>query len=92
MLRAGSPVEMVVNGNARPATAKPVSEEQIMNLLGEALGATYAPGVSGQRTYQYASPAGMASVEVRFRVVASPAVTVTGAVATASSPLYSVAV
>jgi twitching motility protein PilT len=64
VLRAGSPIELVIGGASRPATSKPVSEEQIMSLLAEALGATYAPGVSGQRTYQYASPGGSAAVEV----------------------------
>ena len=64
VLRAGAQVELVVNGSARPATSKPVSEEQITTLLTEALGATYAPGISGKRTYRYSSPAGGAAVEV----------------------------
>jgi twitching motility protein PilT len=64
LLRPGSPVEMVIGGNPRPATNKAVSEEQIMSLLAEALGADYAPGVSGRRTYPYDSPAGQASVQV----------------------------
>jgi twitching motility protein PilT len=64
VLRAGSPIELVIGGASRPATSKPVTEEQIMNLLAEALGATYAAGISGHRTYQYASPGGMAAVEV----------------------------
>jgi twitching motility protein PilT len=64
LLRPGSPVEMVIGGNPRPATNKAVSEEQIMSLLSEALGADYAPGVSGRRTYAYDSPAGHASVQV----------------------------
>jgi hypothetical protein len=62
VLRPGTPVQMVVGGASRPATAKPVSEEQIMGLLSEALGASYAPGVSGKRTYPYGSPAGAAAV------------------------------
>jgi twitching motility protein PilT len=64
VLRPGTPVQMVVGGASRPATAKPVSEEQIMGLLSEALGASYAPGVSGKRTYPYGSPAGAAAVQV----------------------------
>jgi twitching motility protein PilT len=64
VLRPGTPVQMVVGGAPRPATAKPVSEEQIMGLLSEALGASYAPGVSGKRTYPYGSPAGAAAVQV----------------------------
>ena len=35
-----------------------------MGLLSEALGAAYAPGVSGKRTYPYDSPAGPASLQV----------------------------
>ncbi len=64
VLKAGAPVELVVGGVSRPATSKPVSEDQIMTVLAEALGATYAPGVSGHRTYQYSSAAGAAAVEV----------------------------
>ena len=44
MLRPGTPVQMVVGGASRPATAKPVSEEQIMGLLSEALGAVVRAG------------------------------------------------
>jgi twitching motility protein PilT len=64
VLRPGTPVQMVVGGASRPATAKPVSEEQITGLLSEALGASYAPGVSGKRTYPYGSSAGPASLQV----------------------------
>ena len=64
VLRAGAPVQMVVGGTARPATNKPVSEEQVMQLLLEALGNAYAPGVSGKRTYPYQSPLGPASLQV----------------------------
>jgi twitching motility protein PilT len=64
VLRAGSPIELVVGGASRPATSKPVTEEQIMNLLTEALGAAYAAGVSGHRTYKYASTTGQAEVDV----------------------------
>jgi twitching motility protein PilT len=64
LVRAGSPVQMVVGGNPRPATNKPVSEDQITQLLVEALGAAYAPGVSGKRTYPYQSAHGTASLQV----------------------------
>ena len=64
VLRPGTPVQLVVGGAPRPATSKPVSEEQITGLLSEALGASYAPGVSGKRTYPYGSPSGPASLQV----------------------------
>jgi twitching motility protein PilT len=80
VVRAGSPVQMVVNGNPRPATNKPVSEDQITQLLVEALGAAYAPGVSGRRTYPYHSAHGTASLQVEdgpmgfeVRIVLTPA-------------------
>jgi twitching motility protein PilT len=64
VLRPGATVEMVIDGMSRPATSKPVAEEQISRLLVEALGAAYAPGVAGKRTYQYQSTAGLAAVQV----------------------------
>ncbi|HEY0709051.1 MAG TPA: type IV pilus twitching motility protein PilT [Polyangia bacterium] len=78
ILRGGAPIELVIRGTARPATAKPVTDEQIMGLLTEALGASYAAGVSGQRTYNYSSAAGPVQIAVDdspmgFSVRVSPA-------------------
>jgi twitching motility protein PilT len=64
VLRPGAPIELVISGVARPATSKPVSEEQISGLLTDALGAAYAPGVSGKRSYPYSSPIGPATLQV----------------------------
>jgi twitching motility protein PilT len=64
VLRPGATIELVIAGVPRPATSKPVSEEQISALLGEALGAAYAPGVTGKRSYPYQSPSGHATLHV----------------------------
>jgi twitching motility protein PilT len=64
LLRAGAAAEMVIGGAPRPASARPVSEDQIVGLLSDALGAAYAPGVSGKRTYPYQSPFGAVSLQV----------------------------
>jgi twitching motility protein PilT len=64
VLRPGAPIEMIISGVPRPATSRPASEEQISSLLTEALGAAYAPGVSGKRTYSYQSAMGPANLHV----------------------------
>ncbi len=64
VLRPGAPIELIMSGVPRPATSKPVSEEQISALLSEALGPAYAPGVSGKRSYPYQSPLGAAILQV----------------------------
>jgi twitching motility protein PilT len=64
VLRPGAPIELVIAGVHRPATSKAVTEEQISGLLTEALGAAYAPGVSGKRSYPYQCPAGLANLQV----------------------------
>jgi twitching motility protein PilT len=64
VLRPGAPIELVISGVPRPATSKAVTEEQISALLTEALGAAYAPGVSGKRSYGYQSPVGLATLQV----------------------------
>ena len=64
VLRPGATIELVIAGVPRPATSKPVSEEQISALLAEALGPAYAPGVSGKRSYPYQSPLGLATLHV----------------------------
>ncbi len=64
VLRPGAPIELVIGGVPRPATSKAVTEEQISGLLTEALGAAYAPGVSGKRSYPYQCPVGLANLQV----------------------------
>jgi twitching motility protein PilT len=64
LLRAGALAEMIIGGAPRPASARAVSEDQIVGLLAEALGSSYAPGISGKRTYPYQSPFGPASLQV----------------------------
>jgi twitching motility protein PilT len=64
VLRPGATIELIIAGVPRPATSRPVSEEQISSLLSEALGPAYAPGVSGKRSYPYQSPLGLATLHV----------------------------
>jgi twitching motility protein PilT len=86
VLRAGAAAEMVIAGASRPASARTVSEDQIVGLLTDALGAAYAPGVSGKRTYPYQSPFGSASLQVEdnhaglsVRIVLAPGAATTPA-------------
>ena len=63
VLKADGVVELVVEGTARPATARPLTEDQIVGLLTEALGANFTPGLSGRRTYNHDAPTGPVTVQ-----------------------------
>jgi twitching motility protein PilT len=64
VFRTGATVDLVVGGQARPISSRPATEDQIIGVLSEALGAGYTPGLGGSRTYPYTSPHGAVSVIV----------------------------
>ncbi len=57
-------IELFVGGQPRAITTKPTSEDQILQLLNNALGAGFMPGVGRKRSYPYQCATGAFSIEV----------------------------
>ena len=64
VFRADAPVAMVLAGASKPVSSKPATEDQIVALLAEVLGAAYTPGLTGTRAFPYISPSGAVSITV----------------------------
>ncbi len=64
VFRAGANVELIVGGVPRPVSSRPATEEQIITVLSDALGAAYTPGLAGRRSFTYTAPTGPVSIEV----------------------------
>ena len=64
VFRSGSTVTLVIGGASRPISSRPATEEQITGVLTEALGSSYTPGLSGNRSFPYDAPTGAVSIQV----------------------------
>ena len=64
VFRSGATVTLIVGGTARPISSRPATEDQITGVLTEALGSSYTPGLSGNRTFPYEAPTGAVSIQV----------------------------
>ncbi len=64
VFKGGEPVQLVARGSARPVTSRAATDEQIVSLLTEALGASAMVGLPPSFTCRYDAPAGSVSVEV----------------------------
>jgi twitching motility protein PilT len=64
VFKSGATVSLVVGGTTRPISSKPATEDQITGVLTEALGSSYTPGLSGNRSFPYEGPTGKVSIHV----------------------------
>jgi twitching motility protein PilT len=64
VFRSGTTVNLVIGGTARAISSRPATEDQITGVLTEALGPSYTPGLSGNRTFPYEGPGGAVSIQV----------------------------
>src|SRR3954469_4756188 len=64
VFRSGATVTLMIGGTARPISSRPATEDQITGVLTEALGSSYTPGLSGNRTFPYDAPTGGGSIQV----------------------------
>jgi twitching motility protein PilT len=64
VFKSGAVINLVVGGAPKPISSRPATEEQITTVLSEALGASYTPGLAGNRTFPYDGPAGSVAIQV----------------------------
>jgi twitching motility protein PilT len=64
VFRSGTTVNLVIGGTARPISSRPATEDQITGVLTEALGASYTPGLAGNRSFPYDGPTGSVSIQI----------------------------
>src|SRR3954470_4611476 len=62
VFRSGATVSLVIGGAPRSISSRPATEEQITTVLSEALGPSFTPGLTGNRTFPYESEHGSVSL------------------------------